>query len=218
MTKHLIHEVENLKERFIALSSLVEERVSLAIEATVESDIRKAEQVIDGDSEIDTLEIALEEECLKLLALHQPVAIDLRFLIAVLKMTNDLERIGDHAVNIADRSKRLAGLSGSGVPSEIGSIAEKVKALLHASHRALIGLDTKQARAVVAGDQEVDALNREVYRTVIAAIKRDSSQTERMLHVLSISKQLERIGDLATNLAEDVIYMLEGTIVRHRRT
>ncbi len=215
MTRHLQHEVLNLKKRIIELGILVQQRVEKATAAIIVLNDKLAGEVIEGDREIDTYEVDLEEECLKLLALHQPVAIDLRFIVAVLKMNSDLERIGDLAVNIAQRAKNLTFL---GTPLNIpliNEMVEKTKRTLENSLQCLVEMDSTQATAVLASDTEIDEINRKVYTLVKEEMKRDTSKIDQMLLVLAISKNLERIADHASNIAEDVIYMNEGEIVRH---
>ena len=162
------------------------------------------------------MEVDVEEECLKILALHQPVAVDLRFVITALKINNDLERIGDLAVNIAERSEFLARQREIDIPQEIYAMAEKAQSMLTRSLDALVDMDCKLAHDVCADDDEVDAINRQMYLIVQDKIRAHTGQTEVLIHLLSASRHLERIADYATNIAEDVIYMVEGKIVRHR--
>jgi phosphate transport system protein len=215
MTRHFRHEVELLKKKLLALSSDVEERVNLALRAVLTQDQKVAQQLVDGDTEIDNQEVDVEEECLKILALHQPVAIDLRFIIAALKLNNDLERIADLAVSIANRSEAVAKLKVLPAHAEIKQLGEKVKSSVKRSLDALVEMDSGMAREVLAADDEIDALNRKLHKDLQAAIKADPEQLEGLMSLISISRNLERIGDHATNIAEDVIYMIEGEIVRH---
>jgi len=175
-----------------------------------------AERVVQADHEIDIAEVDLEEDCLKILALHQPVAIDLRFIIAVLKINNDLERIGDLAVNIAERSIFLCAHPTTQIPFDLQQIAEKSQFMLRRSLDSLVNLDVALAREVCRTDDEVDAINRGMYDLVKDAIRANPDQIEVLIPHLSISRYLERIADHATNIAEDVIYMVEGIISRHR--
>ena len=176
-----------------------------------------ARQVIENDIEIDQTEIDVEEECLKILALHQPVAIDLRFIVAVLKMNNDLERIGDLAVNIAERALLLNEQVKIDFPFDFSGIAEKTQRMLRSSLDAMVNLNPPLAREVCALDDEVDAINRKMYDQVKAAIQEHPENVDSLIALLSVSRYLERIADHATNIAEDVLYMIEGHIARHGR-
>ncbi|UCG53461.1 MAG: phosphate signaling complex protein PhoU [Candidatus Latescibacterota bacterium] len=210
-------EIERLKKRILSLSAAVEESVRKAVTATEERDSAMAHQVLDGDAEIDALEVELEEECLKILALHQPVAMDLRFIIAVLKINNDLERIGDQATNIAERAVYLAQHKHIEAPPVIPPMVEKVRVMLRESLDALVNMDTNKAAKVRALDGEVDELHRSVFARVQAEIRERPDQIEGQIQWFSVSRCLERIADQATNIAEDVIYMMEGEIVRHQK-
>jgi phosphate transport system protein len=201
------------------LSALVERSVFLAVSALERRDHELVQQVIDADDEIDRREVEIEEECLKLMALYQPVAIDLRFLVVVLKINSDLERIGDMAVNIAERARYFALRPDIEIPFDYVAMADRVKDMLRRSIDALINLDTNTARSVCATDEEVDEQNRALYDQIKQAIKdAGGRKPARFLHMLSVAKNLERIADLATNIAEDVIYMVTGEIVRHKAT
>jgi phosphate transport system protein len=200
----------------LALSATVEDNVYKAVRALTERNAALAEQVIESDDrDIDQTEIVIEEECLKVLALHQPVAGDLRFIIAILKINNDLERMGDLAVNIAERAQFLASRGRPDIPLDLPLMAEKTKKMLRMSLDALMNRDVKLAREVLVADDEVDAMNREMYIRIQDAICRKPEQLESLIHLLSCSRHLERIADHATNVAEDVVYMIEGVIVRH---
>lgn len=216
MTLHMKREIEKLKARLLEVSAAAEKNLCLAVESLKEKDVELARKVIDGDIEIDQLEVDVEEECLKILALHQPVAIDLRFIVTALKINNDLERIGDLAVNIAERGEFLAGQHEIDIPPEIDAMAEKTQSMLTRSLDALVDMDCKLAHEVCADDDEVDTINRQMFRIVQDKIHIQPAQTEVLIHLLSASRHLERIADYATNIAEDVIYMVEGKIVRHK--
>jgi phosphate transport system protein len=213
---HLIKEIEKLKKMILSLSAMVEESVQRAVKALDGRDAGLAQRVIDNDYEIDKKEVDVEEECLKILALHQPVAIDLRLIIAVLKINNDLERVADLAVNIAERAQFLATQQQVPMWFDFSKMAEKAQEMLHKSLDSLVNLDARLARQVCATDDEVDAMNRQAYLMVQEAIRRYPERMEPLIHMLSVSRHLERIADHATNIAEDVIYMCEGEIVRHR--
>jgi phosphate transport system protein len=216
MAKHLQKEIENLKKRLLALGAIVENAVREATSSIEKRDAALANRVIEEDEEIDQTEVEIEEECLKTLALHQPVAIDLRFIVAVLKINSDLERIGDLAVNIAERAVFLAGQSKVNVSLGLVEMAHSTQVMLKKSLDALVNLDAALAHEVCASDDAVDAMNRQMYLKVQEAIVKNPEQIASLIHLLSASRHLERIADHATNIAEDVIYMIEGQIVRHR--
>ena len=216
MAKHLQREIENLKKKLLQLSSIVEESVMRAVRSVEKKDEAMARLLMAEDQLIDSMEIEVEEDCLKVLALHQPVAVDLRFIIAVLKINNDLERIGDLAVNIAERSVALAGQPDFEFTSNFREMCEKAVRMLKKCIDSFIALDAKSALEVCASDDEIDALYREMFDKIKAGIRRDPDKLEEFMQVMSISRHLERIADHATNIAEDVIYMIEGDIIRHR--
>lgn len=210
-------EIDRLKKNILTLSAVVEEAVQKAMIATERRDPVMAQSVIQGDKRVDVLEVELEEECLKILALHQPVAMDLRFIIAVLKINNDLERIGDLAVNIAERAVFLADHKDVSPPPTLSDLADRVQNMLHKSLDALVNTDTALAREVLRTDDEVDAIHRGMYGRVQKRAQENPSEVAGLFQWLSVSRYLERIADQATNIAEDVIYMMEGEIIRHNR-
>ena len=209
-------EIENLKKRILALSATVEDNVYKAVQSLAERNSALADAVIEIDPSIDDTEVTIEEECLKVLALHQPVAGDLRFIVAILKINNDLERMGDLAVNIAERAKFLATRERPDVPLDLPLMAEKTKAMMKKSLDALMKQDTRLAYEVLETDDEIDSMNRDMYVRIQDAIRKKPEHLESLIHLLSCSRHLERIADHATNIAEDVIYMIDGVIVRHR--
>jgi phosphate transport system protein len=217
MPIHLQREIERLKKLVLSLSAIVEKSLRLAVKSIATRDTALANQVVQGDLEIDQEEIDVEEECLKILALHQPVAVDLRYIVAVLKLNNDLERIGDLAVNIAERALILNAHPRIDVPFDFPGIAEKTQTMLRSSLDALVHMNPKLARQVCALDDEVDAINRQMYDQVKAAILAHPENVDSLIALLSVSRYLERIADHATNIAEDVLYMTEGHIARHGR-
>jgi phosphate transport system protein len=213
--RHLERELDRLTRRLLALSALVEENVGKAVAAVIERDAELAAEVIAADTHVDEDEVEVEEECLKILALHQPVANDLRFLVAALKLNNDLERIGDLAVNLAEQAEVLTGKAEVAPPMDIGHMASIVRSMLARALDALVSQDSAAARAVCAADDEVDALHRSMYTKVEESIRRNPDHTGTYIQYLSVSRYLERIADHATNIAEDIIYVIEGEIVRH---
>ncbi len=216
MAVHLQREIGSLKNRMLSLCALVEEDLRQAVQAVDRRDPTLARQVIARDLQVDHEEVSIEEECLKLLALHQPVANDLRFIVAVLKLNNDLERIADLAVNIAERALFLSSQTPLDIPYDFSAIAEKTQAMLRQSIDALINRDADLARQVGLADDEVDAINREAFNRVTSMIKSHPDDLDSLIALLSVSRYLERIADHASNIAEDVIYLIEGKIIRHQ--
>ena len=216
MTLLLHKEIERLKKELLALGAIVEELLRKAMRSLQTRDATMAREVMDADERVDNREVELEEDGLKIIALHQPVAVDLRFIVAVLRINGDLERIGDLAVNIAERAIFLAGHPAPGVPIDFAPMAEKAQEMLTRSLDAFVNLDTALARRIIEMDNEVDAMNRQMYCSVYELIRKNPEDVEVLLHLLSASRHLERIADHATNIAEDVIYLVQGEIVRHR--
>lgn len=215
MTSHIARETEKLKRRLLTLSADVEETYLLAVRALEERDEELAKQVATSDDRIDRQEVDLEEECLKVLALHQPVANDLRFIVSVLKINNDLERIADMSVNIAERALDLMQSKPMEIPFEFAAMSQKVYSMVKKSLDSLVNLDLHEAHKVIALDDEVDALHHKSYGLVIERIRQQPDCIEALIAYLVVSRYLERIADLATNIAEDVHYLIEGDIVRH---
>lgn len=209
-------EIEKIKKQILALGAVVEEQVEIAVQAVEEHSEALAQKVIDADAEVDEREVDLEEECLKLLALYQPVANDLRFIVSVIKINSDLERIGDLAVNIAERAAFLSTQKRIPIPFDFAGMANRVKMMLRKSLDSLVNTDLGMAFEVWKADDEVDSINREMYSQVAKYIQQEPDQIHCFLQLLSVGRQLERIADHATNIAEDVIYMIKGDIVRHK--
>ncbi len=216
MSVHFQREIDALKRRLLSLCAMVDEQVQLAVRALLDRDEALARKVRQHDADIDQRELEVEEECLKILALYQPVAGDLRFVVSALKINNDLERIGDLAVNIARKARTLAAAPTMTVPVDLSAMSQKTQAMLRDSLDAMVNLDAKLAREVCARDDEVNHMKRDVRHRVEALIAANPMQTIVLLRFLSASRNLERIADLATNIAEDVIYMIEGKVVRHQ--
>jgi len=215
MPRRLQREIDKLKQRILALGGQVEESLRKAVRSFANQDCDLAHEVINGDSVIDEMEVDLEEECLKILALYQPVAVDLRFIVAVLKINNDLERIGDLATHIAQRALSLAELDKVQVPAELLTTADRVQRMLSKSLDALVNRDVNLALEVCAEDDQVDDAHRAMYRRIKDGIAQDIADMEWLIQLLSASRYLERIADQATNIAEDVVYLIQGDIVRH---
>ncbi|MEE4600994.1 MAG: phosphate signaling complex protein PhoU [Desulfobacteraceae bacterium] len=213
--KHFARELEKIKKQILSLGAKVEEQVRMATQAVEAHDAELAKQIIKSDFEIDEMEVEIEEECLKILALHQPVAVDLRFLIAVIKINNDLERIGDQAVNIAERVDVIAKLDLSEFFFDYTAMGEKVQDMLKMSLDALVNMDYDTAYSVVMRDDEVDQIKVDAYDRIKQAMSKHPDKIGYLINLLLISRHLERLADHATNIAEEVIYLIEGEIVRH---
>ena len=218
MSRHLRKDLERLEKRLLLLGSQVEKAVRTSIHALLDGRIDKAREVINGDAAIDQEEVEIEEDCLKILALHQPVATDLRFATACLKINNDIERIGDLAVNIAKRATALSSAVPLPPPQQLSSMMEHVTSMLRQALDAFVRGDVALARRVLAEDERVDGENRETIQHLVAEMRERPGIVEPAILYLSTSKALERIADHATNIAEDVVYMVEGDIIRHDPT
>jgi phosphate transport system protein len=214
--KHVQRQIELLKQKILEVGGLVEEAIANAITAMLNRDGKLALRVISDDSVIDLMEVEVEEDCLKILALYQPVAADLRFVVAILKINNDLERIGDLARNIAKRVNYLSKSDPIELPFSLRDMTTKVQAMVKMSLDALVNGDPTLARQVREEDDMVDNERKKIAEHIITLIKKMPERVEYLLKLNSVSKHLERIADMATNIAEDVIYMVEGEIVRHR--
>ncbi len=215
MSAHLQRAISEIMKRLISLSAMVENNVKQAIEALTEHDAQHARQVIKEDKIIDQKEIELEEECLKVFALHQPVAVDLRYLVAVLKMNNDLERIGDLAANIAEHAVSIISAPAIKKSFVLVDLYAQVQTMLKAALDVVVNQDSKAAREILKMDDQVDRLHEDLSAEVLEGIKANPGQAEVLIQYIHIIRHLERIGDHATNIAEDIIYLMEGEIVRH---
>ncbi len=216
MAKHLQRDLDNLQRDLLSLAALVEGSIHKAIRALRERDVELAREVVGTDPQIDAEENHIEEECLKVLALHQPVAIDLRRIAAAMRINMDLERMGDLAEDIAGRALHLATLPTLPFQDSLQSMTDLTIMMVRESLDAFVGLNTAQAQAVLRMDDEVDRYNDNVTASLVAAMKSSSRLIEPGLSMYSAVRHLERIADHATNIAEDVIYLVEGEIVRHR--
>lgn len=212
---HFLREMEHLNERLIGVGNLIEAQVSAAFQAVIQLDGAAARRVITGDVEVDNREIEMEEECLKLLALYQPVAGDLRLIVAALKINTDLERIGDHAKNIAETAIKLSASPTIEIPETMHVIFKQVRLMLRKTLLAYIEANCTLAEDVLKMDDEVDALCKAELSNQIGLIKQHPEHTDQRLMLLSVCRQLERMGDHASNIAEDVVYLLSGDIIRH---
>ncbi len=214
--RNVLHrEMDRIKESFLLLGGRVESAMDQAIRSLFDKDVGLARQVIEGDEEIDQLEVDFEEDCLKVLALYQPLAVDLRFIVAVLKINNDLERVGDLAASIAEHTLFLAGHKPIIIPFDYETMAERTRWMLRTSLDSLVNMSATMAASVRAEDDKVDEINRQMYRQVAQEIRNSPDRIEALINVIGLSRCFERTADLATNIAEDVIYLVEGDIVRH---
>ena len=216
MTIRFIREMKRLNKHLIELSDTVEEQVGRSIQAITDLDKISAEKVIDEDVEVDRAEIEMEEDCLKLLALHQPVAGDLRLIISVLKINSDLERIGDHAVMIAEEAVNLNSLPNVDVPEQLFELSAQARMMLKKSMLAFVESDLHVAKNVLELGQGISKLAEKIYREQVELIKATPEETEQHLSILKVGRQLQRIADHATNIAEDIIFLMEGDIIRHK--
>jgi phosphate transport system protein len=207
--------MDMLKRLVLSEGALVEDAIARAIHALKERDADMARTVIAADTEIDAMEVRVEEECLKILALHQPVAHDLRFVISVMKINNDLERMGDLAVNIAKKAD-LSKTQMIHLPLDFPGMAGKSQTMVKRALDALVTSDVELARKVIADDDEVDDMRKSIRDLVVEEIQLTPEKARHLLKLSSIARHLERLADMATNIAEDVIYMVNGEIIRHQ--
>jgi len=216
MPVHLRRDLDKLKRKMLSFGAAVEENAQLSIKALRDFDTAIAQRVIDRDDEINRDEVEIEEECLKILALHQPVAVDLRFVVTVLKVNSDLERIADFSVNVSKRVRTLAKHPKVVLPRELMQIAEKAVGMVNAALDTLVDQDAVRARGVCAADDAVDDLQRKLYDIILEEIRKDPENAAQWMQVFSMVRYFERMGDYATNIAEDVIYLVEGEVIRHK--
>ncbi len=216
MSVHFQREMGKLKSRLVELCNRVLHQVDRAVQSLMERHRETAQQVLEDDRRIDIEEVEVEEECLKILALYQPVARDLRFIVCALKMNNDLERIGDLAVNIARKTLSLCKQDGVQLPNILPEMCMSVQQMLRDSAEALVKGDSELARSVLRRDAEVDKRKREVRQWAEELIRQDVGLLRSALAIMAAARNLERMADHATNICEDVIYLVEGAIVRHQ--
>ncbi len=211
-----LHELSQLNKKLLKMSALVEDRVRRAAKLIETKDRAAIQALILSDYEVDDMEIEIEEDCLKILALHQPVARDLRFLVSVIKINNELERIGDIAVNIAKRIDNISKFNHpAAITYDFSTMTEKVTAMLKKSIDALVNNDTKLARSIFLDDDVVDKCRNRCYEDIKTRITKDPDHPGYHINTYLLARHLERIADRAVNIAEEVIYSVEGTITRH---
>jgi phosphate transport system protein len=216
--EHFSEQLEELRRNLILMGGEVERQIQRAITALMERNAEEARAVIAADEEIDRMEMSIEELAVALLALQQPVAVDLRFLVAALKINNDLERIGDHAVNIAEGAERLAGQRAFKPFVDIPYMAEVAMSMLKQSLDAFVNRDAQLAKRVIRKDDILDERNVSIIRELLTYMAENPSVITSCLELVSISKNLERVGDLATNICEDTIFIAEARWVKHHAT
>ena len=213
---HFEHQLDELTGRLVAMSRMIEGLIEMSLEAIQEKDATKAEIVVIGDREVDATEVEIEEACVELLALQQPMAGDLRRLIAILKINNDLERIGDHAVNIAETALRLIERnSGWALPIELSEAGVIAQGMLRDVLDAFVQQDANKARTVIRRDDRVDQLDEAHLRSAITMMMESPGLISTGLSFILIGRNIERVADLATNIGEDVVYLVEGKTIRH---
>ena len=214
--RHFHDQLSHLKQRLLDMSDLATSLLDLSVDALLSRDANMAEAVITGDRELDALELEVEDQAIGLLALQQPMARDLRFIIASIKVSNDLERVGDHAVNIAQSALRLVNTSTVITPDpEIGEMARRARQMLRDSLTAFVRADGALARQVCRADDEVDALHNSVFRILVTHMMEDARTITPSLELFLVSRNLERVGDLATNIGEDAVFLAEGKQIKH---
>ena len=216
MTKHFMRDLGSLADHLLLVSNHCEDAFGRAIDSILARDTEDAKAVVKGDSLIDDLEVQLEEEALKILALHAPVAGDLRFLVAAIKINNDLERIGDIASNIAKRTLDLAKMEPIDTPEDFVEMAQQTRTMVKETIQSLVNRDVDRARALMALDDKVDDLNRIILQRIEKRMMDEPAAIPALMRWGNVVRLVERIADYATNIAEDIIYMEEGDIVRHR--
>ena len=215
--RHFHDQLEELRQRLVTMSERAESLVQLAVEALLLRDAGKAEAVVAGDSEVDDLDLEIEAMAVQLLALQQPMARDLRFIIAAIKASSDLERVGDHAVNIAQSAQRLIATNSRITPdAAIEEMARRARQMLSQSIDAFVRADGGLGRAVCLMDDEVDKLNDGLFRIIVTYILEDPTNISNAIDLLLVGRNLERVADLSTNIGEDAVYLAEGKQIKHR--
>jgi phosphate transport system protein len=216
MSKHLQRDIDSLNSELLNISSMVEEMIDKATQALAHRRYDLADEVVKSDEYVDQHEVHVEEECLKILALHQPVAVDLRRIATVMKVNNDLERIADLAVSIAQRAQAMDEFPAFPIPQKLPGMVVLATEMVRGAMNAFVNMDTAAARRIIAMDKSVDQDNREIIGELQALMQKRPEAVPAAVHCFSAVRHIERIADHATNIAEDVIYLGEGDIVRHR--
>ena len=215
MTRQFHEELQQLKETILRMSGLVEQAINMSVHSLLDKNEALAHKVIDADHEIDMTEIGIDETCLRLLALHQPVATDLRFITAAMKINTDLERMGDLAVNIAERALYLIHQPDIQAGIDLKRMSDFAQKMVRDSLDALVRADSQTARAICKSDDIIDDMNRQALKTLVAHMERHPKDVDSAVHMLLITRHLERIGDVATNVCEQIVFMVEGKSIKH---
>jgi phosphate transport system protein len=216
MSTHLTRDLGVLHRNLLSMCATVEELVHKAVDELSDPNIERAKELAKQDDEVDRFDVSIEEECLKILALHQPVATDLRRITTVLKISAELERVADISVHIAERACSLVNQPGIEVPEKLKEMALRAVEMLHKAIDAYVGLDSQLARNIVESDNVVDELNREIIYELMETMQTHPELIEPAMSLFSATRHIERVADHATNIAEDVVYLVEGEIIRHR--
>ena len=215
MERHFHHDLEALRDRLSEMAGRAETALTKAMEAVRTRNARLAEEVFADDAGIDAVEIEVEEKCLRFLGLQQPVARDLRFLVASIRLSNDLERIGDHAVNIAQSAVKMSRMSVTAPPDDFARMGERARAALRDSVSAWLRDDVALARQVCERDSEIDSDKAQVFASLSRRMLRETDHVPALLEYLLISRNLERVGDLSTNIAEEAIFVADARVIKH---
>jgi phosphate transport system protein len=216
MSRHLQHDIDGLNNELLKVSSKVEDMIDKATQALAERRYDLADEVVNSDEYVDRHEVHVEEECLKILALHQPVAVDLRRIATVMKVNNDLERIADLAVSIAQRAQAMDEFPAFPIPPQLPRMVVLATEMVRSAMNAFVNMDATSARRIILMDKQVDQYNRDIIAELQTLMMKRPEAVSAALHCFSAVRHIERIADHATNIAEDVIYLVEGDIVRHR--
>jgi phosphate transport system protein len=214
-TRHFAEELDELKQRLLVMGGLAEERLRTAVHALVERDGDLMAEVIRGDEAVNSLHLEIDDRCFKLLALHQPMAVDLRTIVAAFKINTDLERVGDLAVNVAEAAERYVTHAPVKPLIDLPRMAEMARQMLHAALDAFVSKDAEAAQRVLTQDDVLDGLKNQIFRELLTYMLGDPRKIEPAIDLILVSRHLERVGDHATNIAEDVIFMVEARDVRH---
>lgn len=216
MSVHLLRDLEDLHQDLLSMGMAVEGMIHQAVDAISEMSIEKSELLVSKDDEIDRWDVRIEENCLKMLALYQPVATDLRRITTVMKIASELERVADLAVHISERACGLRGEHLISIPTKLKTMARFAIMMLHRSIHSYVQSDSQLARAVCLEDDKIDALNLQIIQELTEKMENSPYTIKQGLHLFSVSRHIERVADHATNIAEDVVYLVEGEIIRHR--
>jgi phosphate transport system protein len=214
-TRHFAEELEELKQRLLVMGGLAEERLRAAVRALVERDPALMTDVVRGDEAVNSLHLEIDDRCFKLLALHQPMAVDLRSIVAAFKINSDLERVGDLAVNVAEAAERYMTHAPVKPLIDLPRMADMARQMLHEALDAFVSRDVEAAQRVLTQDDVLDALKNQIFRELLTYMLGDPRKIEPGIDLILVSRHLERVGDHATNIAEDVIFIVEARDVRH---